>query len=146
MRLVSPPPVTIKSKTSTISSNTCQICHQEFPKRLLYKKHMLTHLGDKHFACTYPVCNHIFYPHIEITLFISQKACKDTFYTQSNLDRHVRTVHLRGSHSFTCTFPNCGKTFTRNDSLKNHRAKHFPNMIMKCPYIGKRIVILFKAN
>ncbi|CAF3871023.1 unnamed protein product [Rotaria sordida] len=116
VRLVSPSIVSIKSKTSTISSNTCQICHQDFPKRLLYKKHMLTHLGDKHFACTYP-------------------ACKDTFYTQSNLDRHVRTVHLRGSHSFTCTFPNCGKTFTRNDSLKNHRAKHFPNMIMKCPYV-----------
>ncbi len=60
VRLVSPPAVTIKSKSSTISSNTCQICHQEFPKRLLYKKHMLTHLGDKHFACTYPVCNSIF--------------------------------------------------------------------------------------
>jgi uncharacterized Zn-finger protein len=72
-----------------------------------------------------------------IDYFSTQKACEDTFYTQSNLDRHVRTVHLRGSHSFTCTFPNCGKTFTRNDSLKNHRAKHFPNMIMKCPYVGK---------
>ncbi|CAF4206381.1 unnamed protein product, partial [Rotaria magnacalcarata] len=116
VRLVSPPPVSIKPKTPPVPSNSCQICHQEFPKRLLYKKHMLTHLGDKHFACTYP-------------------ACKETFYTQSNLERHVRTIHLRGSHSFVCTFPNCGKTFTRNDSLKNHRVKHFPNMIMKCPYV-----------
>ena len=66
------------------------------------------------------------------------QACKDTFYTQSNLDRHVRTVHLRSSHTYTCTFPNCGKTFTRNDSLKTHRVKHFPNMIMKCPYVGTR--------
>jgi len=60
VRLVSPPAVSIKPKTSIISSNACQICHQQFPKRLLYKKHMLTHLGDKHFACTYPVCNYIF--------------------------------------------------------------------------------------
>lgn len=73
---------------------------------------------------------------IKSRLYI-QKGCKETFYTQSNLDRHVRTVHLRGSNAFTCTFPNCGKTFTRNDSLKTHRAKHFPNMIMKCPYVGK---------
>ncbi|UJR15598.1 hypothetical protein I4U23_002534 [Adineta vaga] len=116
VRLVSPPAVSIKQKSLPSTSNPCQICHQEFPKRLLYKKHMLTHLGDKHFACTYP-------------------ACKDTFYSQSNLDRHVRTVHLRGSQLFLCTFPNCGKTFARNDSLKNHRVKHFPNMIMKCPYV-----------
>jgi len=96
---------------------------------------MLTHLGDKHFACTYPVC------HCQESFFIDEafclisQACKDTFYSQSNLDRHVRTVHLRAGHVYTCTFPNCGKSFTRNDSLKTHRAKHFPNMIMKCPYV-----------
>jgi uncharacterized Zn-finger protein len=66
VRLVSSPTVSVKSTTS---SNTCQICHQEFPKRLLYKKHMLTHLGDKHFACTYPVCNSIFYRYIH-NLFV----------------------------------------------------------------------------
>jgi hypothetical protein len=59
VRLVSPPAVSIESKTTTISTHSCQICHQEFPKRLLYKKHMLTHLGDKHFACTYPVSEEI---------------------------------------------------------------------------------------
>ncbi|CAF1083774.1 unnamed protein product [Adineta ricciae] len=116
VRLVSPPVASTKPKSLPNTSNTCQICCQDFPKRLLYKKHMLTHLGDKHFACTYP-------------------GCKDTFYSQSNLDRHVRTVHLRGSQSFVCTFPHCGKTFARNDSLRNHRVKHFPNMIMKCPYV-----------
>ena len=52
VRLVSPPAI---STTPKPVSDSCQICHQEFPKRLLYKKHMLTHLGEKHFACTYPV-------------------------------------------------------------------------------------------
>jgi uncharacterized Zn-finger protein len=137
IRLVSPPAISVKTKPTIISTNICQICHQEFPKRLLYKKHMLTHLGDKHFACTYPVCRSIVDFFFSFIISLSKKACKDTFYTQSNLDRHVRTVHLRGSHSYACTFPNCGKTFTRNDSLKTHRAKHFPNMIMKCPYVGK---------
>jgi uncharacterized Zn-finger protein len=137
---VSPPAVSTKSKLPVTTSNICQICHEEFPKRLLYKKHMLTHLGEKHFACTYPVrCQTSFVIDIHrlnLSLFFFQ-ACKDTFYTQSNLDRHLRTVHFRGHQLFTCTFPNCGKTFTRNDSLKTHRTKHFPNMIMKCPYVGR---------
>ena len=131
VRLVSPAAEPSKSK----SSNACQICYEEFPKRLLYKKHMLTHLGEKHFACTYPVGS---ITDVTVSCLLSFfQACKDTFYTHSNLDRHVRTVHLHENQSFTCTFPDCGKTFTRNDSLKNHRVKHFPNMIMKCPYVGR---------
>ena len=88
---------------------------------------MLTHLDEKHFACTYPVCNYILSLSSHKLSFhcLSKKTCKETFYTQSNPDRHVRTVHLRGSRSFTCTFPNCGKTFTRNDSLKKSSCKTF---------------------
>ncbi|CAF0899888.1 unnamed protein product [Didymodactylos carnosus] len=94
---------------------SCQSCDKVFNRRLSYKKHLLIHVGDKHYSCTYP-------------------GCKRLFYTQPNLNRHIRTVHLR-VRTYTCTFPNCGKTFTRNDTLKNHRSKHFPNMIMKCPYV-----------
>lgn len=55
VRLTSPPAIPTTPKPVSLPLNICQICHQEFPKRLLYKKHMLTHLGEKHFACTYPV-------------------------------------------------------------------------------------------
>ncbi|RDL41012.1 uncharacterized protein BP5553_00991 [Venustampulla echinocandica] len=44
-------------------------------------------------------------------------------YKASNLRRHKRTQHPSGNEkgSYLCTWPGCGRTFTRSDNLMSHK-------------------------
>ncbi|KAK4074917.1 transcriptional regulator family: C2H2 zinc finger [Purpureocillium lilacinum] len=49
--------------------------------------------------------------------------CERTFTTSGHATRHSR-IHT-GDKNIQCTYPGCGKTFTRPDNMKQHVATHY---------------------
>ncbi|XP_012134539.1 uncharacterized protein LOC100876151 [Megachile rotundata] len=76
----------------------CDICHQEFVKRTLYRKHMENHAEEKPHRCP---------------------KCSASFNVPTNFTLHMAT-HNTGEPK--C--PECGKKFTRMASLKSHMLLH----------------------
>lgn len=93
-----------KSKAiSSISSQDtnslmCDICHQEFGKQTLYRKHMENHAEEKPHRCP---------------------KCSASFNVPTNFTLHMAT-HNTGEPK--C--PECGKKFARMASLKSHMLLH----------------------
>ncbi|XP_029032628.2 zinc finger protein 236-like isoform X2 [Osmia bicornis bicornis] len=90
-------------KTATVSLQgteclRCDICHQEFVKRTLYRKHMENHAEEKPHRCP---------------------KCSASFNVPTNFTLHMAT-HNTGEPK--C--PECGKKFTRMASLKSHMLLH----------------------
>ncbi|OAD55101.1 hypothetical protein WN48_05576 [Eufriesea mexicana] len=81
-----------------ISSLTCDICHQEFSKQTLYRKHMENHAEEKPHRCP---------------------KCSASFNVPTNFTLHMAT-HNTGEPK--C--PECGKKFARMASLKSHMLLH----------------------
>ncbi|KOC62601.1 Zinc finger protein 845 [Habropoda laboriosa] len=81
-----------------IESLKCDICHQEFVKQTLYRKHMENHAEEKPHRCP---------------------KCSASFNVPTNFTLHMAT-HNTGEPK--C--PECGKKFTRMASLKSHMLLH----------------------
>nr|XP_033206407.1 zinc finger protein 91-like isoform X1 [Bombus vancouverensis nearcticus] len=76
----------------------CDICHQEFGKQALYRKHMENHAEEKPHRCP---------------------KCSASFNVPTNFTLHMAT-HNTGEPK--C--PECGKKFARMASLKSHMLLH----------------------
>ena len=61
--------------------------------------------------------------------------CSKVFSTQSNLNYHVKTIHLKECN-FKCL--HCQKSFTQNSSLQTHiKTVHLNERNFKCPHCNK---------
>ncbi|XP_076757858.1 uncharacterized protein LOC143427530 [Xylocopa sonorina] len=90
-----------KSAASSLQgadSLRCDICHQEFVKQTLYRKHMENHAEEKPHRCP---------------------KCSASFNVPTNFTLHMAT-HNTGEPK--C--PECGKKFARMASLKSHMLLH----------------------
>nr|DAD20002.1 TPA_asm: hypothetical protein HUJ06_021465 [Nelumbo nucifera] len=81
---------------------TCEVCGVEQLKKNI-KRHMRTHeagVTSESIKCSF-------------------KGCLHTFSTKSNLNQHIKAVHLE-LRPFACRFPGCGKKFPYKHVRDNH--------------------------
>ncbi|KAK9122588.1 hypothetical protein Sjap_012190 [Stephania japonica] len=86
---------------------TCDICGIKQPKKNV-KRHMQVHEGgvasNERIKCSY-------------------EGCQYTFATKSNLNQHVKAVHLE-LRPFVCRIGGCGKKFSYRHVRDNHEKSH----------------------
>ncbi|KAK9156565.1 hypothetical protein Scep_003139 [Stephania cephalantha] len=86
---------------------TCEICGSKQPKKN-FKRHMLVHEGEvtstERIKCSF-------------------EGCQYTFATKSNLNQHVKAVHLE-LRPFVCRVGGCGKKFPYRHVRDNHEKSH----------------------
>ena len=112
----------------------------DFPTQL--RKHQKKH-AKKEFACGFPDCAERFdsrqamdahsleahtakrarKPKPKQTVPCKEPGCFKSFSKQSNLNVHVRTVHLR-QRPFACDKPGCTRTFAGPERLAKHTKEH----------------------
>ncbi|KAL5559345.1 hypothetical protein UlMin_035556 [Ulmus minor] len=81
---------------------TCEICGTEQLRKNI-KRHLQTH--EEKESIERIKCNY--------------KGCSSTFSNNSNLNQHVKAVHLK-SKPFACGFPGCGMRFSYKHVRDNH--------------------------
>ena len=139
---------------------SCQICQEEFSEPALRREHLrekhtvfVTFEGDpkkiqKHYACdrcekTCPhlanLVRHKLTHHTTDPTDIC-KICGQGYRSVSALKEHKFVAHnilsSLNEKKFPCTI--CSVVFTRKDSLRRHRVKHFGVNMYKCNQCGKR--------
>jgi KRAB domain-containing zinc finger protein len=80
----------------------CEVCGMELSQRSGLVNHMRVHTGEKPFECT---------------------VCSRAFSQSCNLTRHVKQVHKQ-ERQFVCSVEDCDKTFKRKLGLVNHEKIH----------------------
>lgn len=82
----------------------CRICDKKYRKKMWFEAHVRSH-HEKNFSRSKKeyICGY----------------CKFTFYKQSNLKVHIRSVHLV-MKPFKC---GCGREYAHNASLDKHKRK-----------------------
>lgn len=76
-------------------------CDLEFKRKDRLDAHEFTHSNEKKFKCTEPNCN-------------------KAYVTNSNLQRHKQTAHLKSNEMVYCPNDSCGKYFDTEARLKAH--------------------------
>ncbi|XP_064645905.1 zinc finger protein 724-like [Lineus longissimus] len=110
---------------------SCHICPKEFDSIVQLQKHLQLHSDGKHFSCEH---------------------CNKSYKDRSSLNRHLRTVHVDGSHGGEKS-PNsraaklesgsgtlcdhCGKSFHNPSALQTHLVVHSNERPFKCEGCGK---------
>ncbi|KNA24853.1 hypothetical protein SOVF_011670 [Spinacia oleracea] len=79
----------------------CEVCGSKHLKKN-YKRHLLTH-GE----------------HLPTVLKCSFEGCDHSFTTKSNMQQHVKAVHLQ-LRPFICSIPGCGMKFAFKHVRDNH--------------------------
>jgi len=92
----------------------CQFCKKNFKYPCHLKVHMAVHTRENPFKCS---------------------QCDKTYAEKCKLKRHVNYFHQ--TTSGLCKFPNCGKIYASESSLRYHSYVHYPNSVMNslvpCP-------------
>nr|NP_001122369.1 zinc finger protein ZF(C2H2)-151 [Ciona intestinalis]FAA00227.1 TPA: zinc finger protein [Ciona intestinalis] len=83
----------------------CPLCDKVYTKKFSIKLHMLTHTGEKPYACD---------------------RCSWRFANLSRLNRHMASHKEK---MLRCTYSNCDKVFYRKDHLYSHMRTHSYNEI-----------------
>ncbi|EYB91254.1 hypothetical protein Y032_0208g2075 [Ancylostoma ceylanicum] len=105
--------------------HTCTQCGKEFGTRQLLKKHWMWHTGERSHVCKH--CNKAFFQkgHLTQHLMIHSggrphqcNLCQKTFIFKFDLNRHMKIHAERG---YSCR--QCGRSFTRQQSLDEHALK-----------------------
>lgn len=127
-------------KTPETHPHSCNICEEneeEFIPRFKTNCELIAHINAIHlkhkdFICTYIVNN------------TTQEQCNRSFPHKSNLQRHIKHVHLK-IRNHKCTEKTkegkaCTKCFDSNSHLLRHiNACHSNNRIEKCAYVCNEI-------
>ncbi|WP_330925525.1 C2H2-type zinc finger protein [Candidatus Sororendozoicomonas aggregata] len=94
----------------------CTLCNRKLSRKDAFRRHMQIHAGaDQKFKC----------PH-----------CDKLFYRTDRYRIHVR--NHTGERPFPCLHPGCGKAFTTNRDLIQHRAQvHMGERRFKCQHCQK---------
>ena len=139
----------IESVHQGIKPFKCTLCEYEGSVKLSLEKHIESvHEGIKPFKCSICDFKTAFEPHLKrhiesLHQGVKPFKCNICDYEtaqNSNLKRHIERVHeaikkLRKLRkSFTCDFPDCGKTFFGNNSKRsyeNHKKKHLVSKVKK---------------
>ena len=137
----------------------CSTCKKPFRRPDHLKAHMAIHVKTKPHVCMYckrtfvwssSLVSHIRAIHNPHPSYDGEegdqksyykchvKGCGKIFAWPCKLKRHIQTHSVdTKSKEFTC--PNCNKSFTRESSLKAHRAKiHGPGHMLKCNVCDRR--------
>jgi len=85
----------------------CDVCGMEFDKLSKYKAHLKNHEEDKPYRCT---------------------QCSQTYIVPENLRLHLA---IHDENNLTC--PECGKSFSRLASFKQHLSIHAREELFVCP-------------
>jgi len=110
-----PPAKKVRPKLFPSSKYRCTLCNKDFVSPQPLQIHMANHTREKPFQC---------------------EQCDTSFAIAARLRRHVNEVHTK-KITFTCEFRECGKVFTRKESLQKHSLLHDPdsemNIKVTCP-------------
>ncbi|VDO75113.1 unnamed protein product [Heligmosomoides polygyrus] len=114
--------------------HTCTQCGKEFGTRQLLKKHWMWHTGERSHVCKH--CNKAFFQkgHLTQHLMIHSggrphqcNLCQKTFIFKFDLNRHMKIHAERG---YSCR--QCGRSFTRQQSLDEHALKCKTKRLVGC--------------
>lgn len=116
----------------------CKICDKGFSQSGVLQSHMNIHSNKKPFQCE--KCKKSFRQRSQLSLHLlrhenikklacDQPNCSARFLTRGDLERHVRT-HLNVK-PYTCE--QCNRSFTRMQSLNEHRNRHSGDRPYDCP-------------
>ena len=117
----------------------CSICDKGFRLPYYLNIHMLSHTGERPYACH--ICGKTFrtspdhLSHLKIhTGDIICKVCDKSFISQGKLDRHMR-CHT-GERPYVCN--TCGKHFSQAHGLQGHMRTHTGEKPYACTMCDKR--------
>eukprot|EP00794_Sanderia_malayensis_P007043 gene7043-7834_t len=120
-------------------------CGKEFKKPSLLSQHVLTHTGERAFACDecaktflrpYHLKRHKLSVHKDKSEFrCTFEGCKYVTNINYNLNRHIKRNH-ETDLPFKCSFDGCKKAFKKHKSLYFHEATHNEGKPFKCTYEG----------
>ncbi|OMJ82118.1 hypothetical protein SteCoe_17284 [Stentor coeruleus] len=109
----------------------CFICHQKAKTVALLQRHIRNeHKGvdiyacpcDKGFSRKQVYEDHLNCKHVLKITYPCERGCQKDFLTSSARRAHYLRCH--SGYILKCTFPGCGKIFTRSDALKRHSKEH----------------------
>lgn len=122
----------------------CEVCGKEFVVKTAYTRHFnFNHTEERPFKCSYPDCtyssvtNDILNRHVKnvhSTVMFGCSACEKEFKNNVALRKHFRACHAE--RNLICDFEGCGKAFSYDVDLKNHKKRHFNIRDYTCKICG----------
>ena len=104
---------------------TCKLCSKTFPYISKLTEHMRFHNKEKLFNCS---------------------ICEKSFFTQSNVNKHIKEIHqkIKPVAKHACSL--CSKTFTYNSRLVDHMRTHLKEKSVSCYLCEKKFYSQSNVN
>lgn len=100
----------------------CKLCERSFPRRIRLVEHMFSHKAEPSFFCT---------------------LCPSGFKNQTNLQRHVKNVHLK-LKPYACE--ECDKQFAQKVQLQQHASVHLEQANIPCELCDMKFKTIFRQR
>jgi hypothetical protein len=93
-------------------------CGREFLHKGKLNRHLVSHTGERRFACTFP-------------------GCDKRFFRVQHLQVHMFT-HTGRARKFPCVEPGCGLSFNTAAHLNRHAERHANPLPLQCAHCSER--------